>query len=73
MIVLEVANRGMGMELDELQQSMTPFFSGFKPPGNGLGLTLCRLVAEVHGGRLALLDNDPSGVLAQLWLPGDPS
>jgi signal transduction histidine kinase len=73
MIVLEVANRGMGMDLDELQQAMTPFFSGFKPPGNGLGLTLCRLVAEVHGGRLALLDNDPSGVLAQLWLPGNPS
>jgi len=73
MIVLEVANRGVGMDLDEFQQAMTPFFSGFKPPGNGLGLTLCRLVAEVHGGRLALLDNDPSGVIAQLWLPGDPS
>jgi signal transduction histidine kinase len=73
MIVLEVANRGEGMDLDELQQAMTPFFSGFKPPGNGLGLTLCRLVAEVHGGRMALLDNDPSGVIAQLWLPGGPS
>ena len=69
MIVLEVADRGAGIGLDELQQAMTPFFSGFKPPGNGLGLTLCRLVAEVHGGRLALLDNDPSGVIAQLWLP----
>jgi len=73
MIVLEVADRGMGIGLDELQQAMTPFFSGFQPPKNGLGLTLCRLVAEVHGGRLALLDNDPTGVLAQLWLPKGPS
>lgn len=73
MIVLEVTDRGAGIGMDELQHAMTPFFSGFKPPGNGLGLTLCKLVAEVHGGRLALLDNDPSGVAAQLWLPEEAS
>ena len=73
MIVLEVADRGQGIDIEDLQQAMTPFFSGFSPPGNGLGLTLCRLVAEAHGGRAALLDNDPSGVIAQLWLPEGPS
>ena len=65
---IEVADVGDGMSAEALQHATEPFFTGFDPPGNGLGLTICRLVAEAHGGRLAILDNDPSGVIAQLWL-----
>jgi len=73
MIVIEVIDQGDGMSADVLQQAAHPFFSAFDPPGNGLGLSVCRLVAESHGGRLSLLDNEPSGVLAQLWLQANPS
>jgi len=37
-------------------------------PGNGLGLTLVRAVADQHGGSLTLIDNNP-GLLAILQVP----
>jgi len=67
-ITFEVTDRGLGMNEDVILQASQPFFSGFNPPGTGLGLSLCQMVAEAHGGRLSLLDNEPSGVIAQLWL-----
>ena len=27
-----------------------------------------QLVSELHGGKLALLDNEPQGTIAQIWL-----
>jgi len=39
-------------------------------PGNGLGLTLVRAVADQHGGKLVLGDNGP-GLQATLQLPRD--
>ena len=46
-----------------------PFFTT-KPSGSGIGLTLCRQIAEAHGGSLAL-DNRPDmpGCCARLRLP----
>jgi signal transduction histidine kinase len=70
---IEVADQGSGMSAEVLQQACRPFYSAFEPPGNGLGLAICRMVAEAHGGRLALLDNPPTGVLAQLWIGPDPA
>lgn len=69
-LIIEVSDNGIGMSADQMQQAANPFYSGFEPAGNGLGLTLVRLVAELHGGRLALMANDPEGLLAQMWLPG---
>jgi signal transduction histidine kinase len=65
---IEVADQGVGMTTTVLQHATRPFFTAFDPPGNGLGLAICRLIAESHGGRLSILDNPPTGVLAQLWL-----
>jgi len=68
LIALEVVDGGPGMSTEVLQSASQPFFSGFEPASTGLGLTLCQMVAETHGGRLALLDNHPSGLIAQLWI-----
>jgi signal transduction histidine kinase len=68
LITFEVADQGSGMSEHVILEASQPFFSGFDPPGTGLGLSLCQMVAETHGGRLSLLDNEPSGVIAQLWL-----
>jgi signal transduction histidine kinase len=37
-------------------------------PGNGLGLSLVRAVAQLHGGNVALADNHP-GLGATITLP----
>jgi two-component system sensor histidine kinase KdpD len=69
MLVIEVIDQGSGMTDEQIQEATTPFYSGFDPRGNGLGLTLVRLVAELHSGRIALLGNDPEGTICQLWIP----
>jgi len=46
-----------------------PFFTT-KPDGSGIGLPLCRQIAEAHDGTLALMNRrDRSGVQALLRLP----
>ena len=67
-LAIEVADQGIGMSADVTQQAAEPFFSQFEPASIGLGLSLCSLVSELHGGRLAFLDNAPTGVITQLWL-----
>lgn len=46
-----------------------PFFTT-KPEGSGIGLVLCRQIAENHGGSLTLVNrSDTSGCVATLRLP----
>lgn len=45
-----------------------PFFTT-KPGGNGIGLVLCRQIAEGHGGTLQLANRKPRGARAILRLP----
>ncbi len=50
-----------------------PFFTT-KPKGSGIGLSLCRQIAEAHDGRLSLENRDGQrGCIARLRLPLAPS
>jgi signal transduction histidine kinase len=63
-VVLAVADAGEGIPADERERVLAPFHrldrartpggTGEAPRGFGLGLTLARRVAEVHGGRIVI-------------------
>lgn len=51
------------------QNLFVPFFTT-KPSGSGIGLVLCRQIAENHGGTLTLENrDDATGCIARLRLP----
>lgn len=66
---LAVRDRGKGMSAEELRRALLPLYSS-KPGGSGLGLPLCREIAEGHGGRLRIQSREGGGVAVQIWLPG---
>jgi len=66
-IEITVADGGPG--LANPANLFVPFFTT-KPKGSGIGLTLCRQIAESHGGTLTLENrSDRSGCVARLLLP----
>lgn len=68
-LLLEVHDHGCGMDAETLERAAEPFFSGFSPPGPGLGLEIARLNAEAHGGTLALDSTAGVGTTAVIRLP----
>ena len=66
--VIEVADRGCGLAENVLRDALLPFYST-KPAGMGLGLTICREIAEAHGGRLSVANRAGGGAVVTVWLP----
>jgi signal transduction histidine kinase len=58
--VLSISDEGPGIPVAERERVFTPFYRGERGSasggtrGVGLGLTLARRVAEVHGGSIAV-------------------
>ena len=66
---LEVLVEDEGPGLSNSANLFVPFFTT-KKNGSGIGLVLCRQIAEAHGGSIALENrNDRSGCRARLRLP----
>jgi len=66
---IEILVEDDGPGIANLQNLFVPFFTT-KPSGSGIGLVLCRQIAENHGGSLTLENrSDHSGCVARLRLP----
>lgn len=69
---ITVTDRGCGMSAEDLHRVGQRFYRvpGHSAPGSGLGLSIVRRIAELHGGSLALHGNpDGRGLSAVLDLP----
>lgn len=75
-VLICVADQGPGIPR-ELQSRIFDKFIGQylpnAPRGYGLGLSLCRLAAEAHGGWLAVDSTPGQGSTFALWLPQETS
>jgi two-component system nitrogen regulation sensor histidine kinase NtrY len=67
-LVLEVRDRGPGMDNEALAQALVPFWTT-KPDGSGLGLALCREILESHNGSLNLRSREGGGLVVACRLP----
>ncbi|WP_233280340.1 sensor histidine kinase [Rheinheimera mangrovi] len=66
-LLIRLQDAGGGMTSEALAHAMVPFYTS-KENGSGIGLTLCRDIAEAHGGSLSL-QNQGAGLLVGLTLP----
>lgn len=65
---LEIQDSGPGIPADVAPRLFEPFFTT-KPDGLGVGLKICRSIAESHGGRLTHAAAPQGGALFSLSLP----
>ena len=69
-LVLEVADRGIGIRAEDADELVEPFAHGSAlGRGAGLGLAIARGFAVANGGSLALVPRDGGGTCARVVLP----
>jgi signal transduction histidine kinase len=66
--VISVMDTGPGIDPEKLGSIFDAFVTT-KPRGMGLGLAICRMIVERHGGRLVASSEDKGGALFQMILP----
>lgn len=72
-VTVSVADTGLGIPADDLPHIFERFFRGhaaadYKIPGTGMGLSICREIAERLGGRLTIETQVGVGSTFTLWL-----
>ena len=67
-VVVTVEDSGTGLGGEDKDRIFEPFFTT-KSTGTGVGLTICRVIIESHGGSLVALANKPYGAIFEVTLP----
>ena len=67
-VLLSVQDSGHGIAAEDQDRVFDPFFTT-KPTGMGLGLAICRTVAQDHGGNLRLVETSSHGSIFEIELP----
>jgi len=68
MLIFSVADRGKGIPREVAEKLFAPFFTT-KEAGMGMGLNICRSIAELHRGRLTFEANPGGGTIFHVSLP----
>jgi two-component system OmpR family sensor kinase len=74
LLVVEVADRGIGVDDDDLPRLFDPFFRSDKSRargtgGVGLGLALCKRIVVAHGGHIEARPRDGGGLCVSFTVP----
>lgn len=67
-VYLRVTDAGRGIDPEAAKRIFEPFFTT-KDEGMGMGLNICRSIAELHNGRLTFEDNPHGGTIFTFSLP----
>jgi signal transduction histidine kinase len=67
-VAVLVQDSGPGIDKDRLDGIFTAFVST-KPHGMGLGLAICRMIIDYHGGKLIALSDGKDGASFEFVLP----
>jgi signal transduction histidine kinase len=67
-VLVAVRDSGPGVDSESLDRLFQPFYTT-KPGGMGMGLSICRSIVEVHGGRIWATANVPQGASFHFSLP----
>jgi signal transduction histidine kinase len=76
-ILIQVRDHGLGIPADQVGRLFQKFErvrtrEHMRVPGSGLGLYICRLIAEGHRGRVWVESEAGQGSTFSLLLPVDP-
>ncbi|MBE0363505.1 hypothetical protein PULV_a0956 [Pseudoalteromonas ulvae UL12] len=66
--IISINDQGKGMSETVMSNALLPFYST-KSSGTGLGLALCREIAEAHQGKISFYNRTQGGVSVKVWLP----
>lgn len=67
-VAIMVEDSGRGLADADATKIFEPFYST-KQDGTGMGLSICRTIAELHGGKIAAASRSPSGTTFRVNLP----
>ncbi len=71
-VQVRISDRGSGIPPETAIRLFEPFFTT-KSEGMGMGLNICRSIAELHHGRLTFAADPEGGTLFTLSLPVEPA
>ena len=64
-VVIKVADNGPGIPSEIMDQVFVPFFTT-KTTGSGIGLSLCKQIMNLHGGKIQIDSPGPGGTTVSL-------
>lgn len=72
-LVVRVADNGPGIAEEDIHKVFEKFYRGKaaqkRDGGAGLGLTICRAIVRLHGGRICVSNRREGGALVEFTLP----
>jgi PAS domain S-box-containing protein len=70
---ISVSDQGIGVDEADRERIFDLFERVGTEAGSGIGLATCRRIVELHGGRIWVEKNEPSGAIFNFTIPDEPT